>query len=201
MSNAAPQASGDSRQLTTLWARLRQVDRRLLALALLLPVLVAVWIPVLRPQVPAQPVAVAGPDVGAPAAAPLLESALPVALPAGSPAAIALLGRAVTAALAPYEPRWHPPQLATDGSIEATGIAPKPVAGLGAVALPELVPSAILLSPGGRSIAVVGGVPHTVGDRIGDHTLIAIEERSLRYRHGAEQLTVNLPDPGQRGTR
>lgn len=200
MSNSGPSSSGTPHQLAAVWARLRRVDRRLLALVLLLPVLVAVWIPVLRPQAP--PPMAAGPAmaVGAEAAAPMVETARPAALPDGSPAAIAQLGRAVTAALLPYEPRWQPTST-TAGPVAAAGLASEPVVDPASASPTELVPSAILLSPGGRSIAVVGGVPRTVGDRIGDHTLIAIEERCLRYRHGAEQLTVHLPDPGQRDTR
>jgi hypothetical protein len=124
-------------------------------------------------------------------------------MPPGSPAAIARLGDLVSKATAPYEPRWLP-TLATSAPAFAT-TTPASTLGsdtdAGAAAQPELVPSAILLSPGGKSMVIVGGVPRAVGDEVSGHLVVAIDERCVRYRRGTKDITVDLPTPGLRGNR
>ena len=171
----------------------RRFDPRLLALLALLPVLVAVWLPLLRGA--PSPAAGSPPDNAAAPwqAAPMAEAA--IALPAGSPAAVARFGAQLRADLAPYEPRWQPPTADSSAAGLLTNSPPR--AGDTTTNLPpELIPSAILLSPGSPAVAIVRGLPRTVGDDIGGHTLVAIEEGCVHYRRGSSAFTAHLPVTG-----
>lgn len=204
MSAPSTRTAGAPPPKSTLKARLLRTDRRLLGLVLLLPVLVAVWVPLLRGKPTPKPAAaIAGqPNEAAAAsipAAPLAEPRMPLALPAGSPAAVSQLGQQVAAALTPYEPRWQEPRKAAAITVDTPEPSRPPTDRASTAPPTELVPSAILLSPGARPMAIVGGVPRMVGDTIGAHTVLAIEERCVRYRRGAEDISVNLPPPASRG--
>ena len=170
----------------------------------LLPVFAVVWWPLLRgrertPPVAAQPTPPANPgaDPAAVAAAtPLAETA--AASPAGSAGAIAGLSRHIHTVAAPYRPRWRA------SAAQTTTLPPGPAASAAerADALPpELVPSAILLTPGAEPVAIVNGAPVRVGDSVAGLCLVAIHEHEVHWRHGDRTHAVPLPTPALRGSR
>lgn len=171
-------------------------DRRLLVLVLLLPVLVAVWIPLLAggsgPAVP--PVAAAA---APPPAAPDGETLAAPTADAVAPLDTSTLLTDVRARIAPYEPRW--PRVARD-PFAVVGAAPPPDAPTaltptGSTPAPALVPSAVLLSEGQPPVAIIGGRACRPGDDVADCHIVRIEERRVVYRRDGETFAVAIPSP------
>lgn len=172
----------------------RQPKRNLLLLALL-PVLVVAWLPLLtgpggtaRPApVPPGPITASDPnDATAAAAAPLGEIAFPASL------SLRPFEQRLQALARPYARRWSAdadpaPFRTTMGAAVATTDAPA----VGS----SWTPTAIVLSPSAPAIAIVQGAPRQVGDRIGERTLIAIEEHRVVYREGDVTIPIALPAP------
>lgn len=178
-------------------AFLRRQPKRNLLLVALLPVLVVAWLPLLRGRSDAQPTAAstpmaptangAPPPASAVAAAPLGEVAV-----AGTGLQLQPFEARLRALAQPYARRWsadHDPApfrttmgaAAASSAVPATGTT--------------WAPSAIVLSPDAPAIAIVQGAPRQVGDRIGERTLIAIEEHRVVYREGDVTIPIALPTP------
>ena len=181
-------------QRGSLTARLRRLPRRYLMLALLVPVLVVLWLPLLtgksrnerRPPPP--------PDTATatPSAAPAGETASTRTGASVAEAAAALEGR-LQQLLTPFAPRMSP----RDGNpFRAPVIAP---AVAEAMEDAELTPTTILLSANARPIAIIGGQPYCPGDTIGSRRIVAIEERRVLFREGNKTYAVSLPEPTLRG--
>lgn len=171
----------------TLLARLGRLQKRHLALALLVPVLVVLWLPLItgKKKSPNAPAA-----AGDPAAAPAGEPARPT-----NPidAALALDERLERLVL-PYEPRWSarrdPAPFRAPVVFAAETVANADAA---------LVPSSIVLSAGQAPFAIIAGHIYRPGDTIDGRSILAIEERRVLFREGNKTYAVSLPAPTLRG--
>lgn len=178
----------------SLSLRLRRLPRRYLLLALLVPVLVVLWLPLLtgksrkdrRPPSPQEAASTTPPAAPAGETAPARTGA------SVADAAAALDGR-LQRLLTPFVPRMAP----HDGNpFRAQVIAP---AIAEAKEDAELTPTTILLSANARPIAIIGGQPYCPGDAIGSRRIVAIEERRVLFREGNKTYAVSLPEPTLRG--
>lgn len=171
---------------SSIFARLRRAPKRNIALALLVPVLVVLWLPLLTGKKSrTTPAANEAPTDGTPAA-PAAETAAPV-----NPvvAAIALDERLQRLVL-PYEPRWSasrdPAPFRTPVVVAAETVADADAA---------LVPSSIVLSSGQTPFAIIGGHIYRPGDTVDGRSILAIEERRVLFRDGNKTYAVSLPAP------
>ncbi|MBL8728004.1 MAG: hypothetical protein JNM25_06210 [Planctomycetes bacterium] len=206
---AARAAAGDQRP--------PRLTRRHVVLIALLPVLVAVWIPVMsggrRPATatppspgvaPAPPVAAADDEPGEPGpppAAPGVETAAAVPLHRVV-AGAGELTRRLQALSTPFQPRWtrtagDPFAIATPAPVRTapTDIASLPRLELAARPDPDLVPTAVLLSAGQEPLAIIGGRTYRPGDEVAGHRIVTIEERRVVFRRGDRTLPVSIPAP------
>lgn len=172
-------------------------DRRLLVLVLLLPVLVAVWIPLLSGG-SAPSAAPAATPAAPPPAAPAGESvAVATAADAAAPFDTRTLLADVRDRIASYEPRWS--RVARDPfavvGAEPPAEAPVPITPTGTTPAAALVPSAVLLSEGQPPIAIVGGRACRPGDDVADCHIVRIEERRVVYRRNGVTFAVAIPSP------
>lgn len=177
-------------------ARTHRTSKRHIVLIALVPVLVAVWIPVLgggnrNPKALPAPAA-------PPAAAPAGEVAPPTT--AASPVDAAQLILDVRRRMAPYEPLWSAaagdPFVAGDAGerpAEARPEAPAPTAD--APRDVRLVPTTVLLSRGELPIAIIAGRQYRLGDEIDGNRITAIEEQRVVYRRGDEVFAVTIRQP------
>lgn len=191
--------AGTNAPLAAARAFLRRQPKRNLLLLALLPVLVVAWLPILTsrggtgtpaavppPVAPATNGAAAAP-VAPVAAAPLGEIAAPAA---GLP--LQPFEQRLQALARPYARRWSAaadpaPFRTTMGAAAASPAAPASGS--------SWTPTAIVLSPAAPAIAIVQGAPRQVGDRIGERTLVAIEEHRVVYREGDVTIPIALPIP------
>lgn len=188
----------------------RRFDKRLLAVVVLLPILVFAWLPLLQGKPPAPnangPATAASAPAAPPtaAAAPLVEARVSTAALAGSSASIAELGQRIRALTSPYEPRWHEPGYmppAVTKPVDPSAPAEVPPANAGTPPPAGLMPSAILLTPGGNSMALVRGKLRAVGDVVDGYLVVAIEAGRIDYRLFNNTFTVHMPAPGLGGSR
>lgn len=181
-------------------AWLRRQPRRNLLLLALVPVLVMMWLPLLKGQARNAPAAAPGAASSAMpadvAAAPLAESAPRAPGPAAI-AATAEFEARVKKLIEPYRPRWS-------GIAAMTTPEPAPQA---PAARPDpatwsaLVPTMILITRGAEPLAIVQGRTCRVGDNVAGRTIVAIEERRVIYRDGDNTITAAMassPPGGQR---
>lgn len=201
----SPRAAATPMAQALVWLRTRPPRQWLLAA--LLPVLVGAWLPLLRgradgpsaaPTTPSPAATNAGTFANPPpglapgpssplAAAPLGEIAAPLGALATQPfeQRLQALGRA-------YQPRWSaeadPAPFRSTLRAEVQG---NDTTAIGT----SWTPTAIVLSPTAPAIAIVQGAPRHVGDRIGERTLIAIEEHRIVYREGDVTIPIALPTP------
>jgi hypothetical protein len=194
--NTPSTPSGANAPLAAARAFLRRQPKRNLLLLALLPVLVVAWLPLLTGRGgAATPAAVTPPAAngaavapGAPvAAAPLGEIAA-----AGAGLPLQPFEQRLQALARPYSRRWSAdadpaPFRTTVGTAVASPVA--------AATSSSWSPTAIVLSPTAPAIAIVQGAPRQVGDRIGERTLIAIEEHRVVYREGDVTIPIALPAP------
>lgn len=172
------------------------MSKRHIVLIALVPVLVAVWIPVLgggtrNPKAPPTPAAV-------PPSAPAGEVATPTV--AASPADAAQLIVDVKRRMAPYQPLWSPaagdpfvPGDAAEERAEARPEASAPTADEPRDV--RLVPSTVLLSRGELPIAIIAGRQYRLGDEIDGNRITAIEEQRVVFRRGDEVFAVAIRQP------
>ncbi|MBL9079444.1 MAG: hypothetical protein JNL08_18220 [Planctomycetes bacterium] len=176
--------------------RPRRLDRRLLALVLLVPVLVVAWIPVLSGPAPRPSAAPRSTALPEPPPAPAGETAVP-SLP---PPDAATLAVRVQRQVAAFAARWSPTDadpFHPDSGAGAPRSEPKPTT----VPAPErshraeLVPTAVLQSQGELPLAIIGGQTYRPGDEVAGHRIVAIEERRVVFRRGDETFAVSIPQP------
>lgn len=192
-----PTTAGTNTPLAAARAFLRRQPKRNLMLLALLPVLVVAWLPLLTGRggsatpalVPPPPATngVAAASSAAMAAAPLGEIAA-----AGAGLPLQPFEQRLHALARPYTRRWSAdadptPFRTTMGNAVASPAAP--------AAGSSWTPTAIVLSPTAPAIAIVQGAPRQVGDRIGERTLVAIEEHRVVYREGDVTIPIALPIP------
>lgn len=208
----SPRAAATPMAQALVWLRTRPPRQWLLAA--LLPVLVGAWLPLLRgrtdgpsaaPTTPSSstttppPAATnagtfANPPPGlapgpssTPAAAPLGELAAPLGALATQP-----FEQRLQALRRAYQPRWSaeadPAPFRSTLRAEVQG---NDTTAIGT----SWTPTAIVLSPTAPAIAIVQGAPRHIGDRIGERTLIAIEEHRVVYREGDVTIPIALPTP------
>lgn len=193
--NAPTTPTGTNAPLAAARAFLRRQPKRNLLLLALLPVLVVAWLPLLTGGgSAARPAPL---PTGTPAANDANDSTAPAAAPLGEIAATAGLAlrpfeQRLQALARPYARRWSAdadpaPFRTTMGTAVASSVTPA----LGS----SWTPTAIVLSPTAPAIAIVQGAPRQVGDRIGERTLIAIEEHRVVYREGDVTIPIALPAP------
>lgn len=180
-------------------ARLR---RRNTLLVLLLPVLIAVWIPVLRgkpsPSAPPSP-----PPTVSPATGPAAAGEVQATTPAGAVvAATADITHRLQQLITPFTPRWS----LADGdpfAVDGTPVgAPAPAAPatetaptLTIVHDPHFVPSAVLISPNQPPLAIIDGRCRQVGDEIQGYRIVRIEERRVVFQQDGNSFAVPIPEP------
>jgi hypothetical protein len=191
--SASREHAGAATQQHPLVARLRRLPKRYFALALLLPVLVVLWLPLLTGKSKSRPAAATAATADAAvAAAPAAETAVPAGAeaPAATPIeAAAELNLRVAKMLEPFEPRWR--EAADPVPFRAPAVI---AAETLAAADAELVPTTIVLSSGQAPIAIIDGQAWRPGDSIGDRTIVAIEERRVLFREGNKTYAVSLPE-------
>lgn len=194
--NQSSTTAGTNTPLAAARAFLRRQPKRNLMLLALLPVLVVAWLPLLTgrggsatpPLVPPPATTgVAAASSAAMAAAPLGEIAA-----AGAGLPLQPFEQRLHALARPYTRRWSAdadptPFRTTMGNAVASPAAP--------AAGSSWTPTAIVLSPTAPAIAIVQGAPRQVGDRIGERTLVAIEEHRVVYREGDVTIPIALPIP------
>lgn len=188
MSAPAPASAAAARAL--VWLR-RQPRRHLLLLALV-PVLVAVWMPILTGGTPP-----AGVAASLSPAAPADGDVSALAAPAGETSAAALAAATIEATAAfeqrvrtltqPFRPRHAAPVAPAAPAEEPRRIDPTPPPAA------ELAPSAILLSRGSDPVAIVQGRAWRVGDVVAGHRIVAIEERRVVYGDGERTVIADIP--------
>jgi hypothetical protein len=171
----------------------RRRPRQTLLLGALLPVLVTVWMPVLRGSAP--------PAAG-PGSAPALATADPT--PTKShPVEAASLAERMERIRGHLGTRDRAP--AIDDPFAHDGAAPAPAVtrdGLpDDVRAADLTPTSIALSRVVHPIAIIRGRPYRPGDRIDDFVILAIEERRVLLGRGNDVWAVAIPEPtlGGRG--
>ena len=171
-----------------LLARLRRVPKRNLALVLLLPVLVALWLPLLTGTSRSRGVA-PPPGPGAPPSAPAAETAGEVT---GTDAvtAAASLSQRLQQLDTPFRARWSPAH--DPAPFRAPSIVSAETVSDAAA---ELVPSSIVLSEGQTPVAIIGGRTYRPGDQIHGRNILGIEERRVLFREGNKTYAVSLPEP------
>lgn len=188
-----------------------RLTRRHVVLIALVPVLFAVWIPVLsggsrRPAPAPTPTAVpaeTAPD--APPATPVAETAIESATDAGPLAAVVTSSNELTQRLSalstPFQPRWamrrsDPFQKPTGpGPETAPTPAPSPTQPMASRQDVDLAPAAVLLSAGQQPLAIIGGRTYRPGDEVLGHTIVAIEERRVVFRRADQTFAVSMPAP------
>ena len=194
--NPPTTTTGTNAPLAAARAFLRRQPKRNLLLLALLPVLVVAWLPLLTGRggsavpalVPPPPPATNGlAAASGAAAAPLGEIAA-----AGAGLPLQPFEQRLHALARPYTRRWSAdadpaPFRSTMGNAVASPAAP--------AAGSSWTPTAIVLSPTAPAIAIVQGAPRQVGDRIGERTLVAIEEHRVVYREGDVTIPIALPAP------
>lgn len=213
MSNpSSPRAANTPTDRAILWLRTRPPRQWLLAA--LLPVLVGAWLPLLRGRsdgpspAPMPQASSTTTPITAPANAGTFANPTPSLAPSpSSPLAAAPLGEIATPfgalAMQPfeqrlqvlsraYQPRWSAD--ADPAPFRSTLRAEVQSADTPAIGT-SWTPTAIVLSPSVPAIAIVQGAPRHVGDRIGERTLIAIEEHRVVYREGDVTIPIALPTP------
>lgn len=172
-------------------AWLRRQPKRNLLLVALVPLMVWLWLPLLRGDkrnpAPAPGTTGRTPNDAAPAATFAAPFAAPLAETAGPQA----LAQRLAASTAPFTPRWRElddpaPFRSTAPGAETT---PNPTGPT------NWTPTTIVLSAGAPPLAVVQGRPRQVGDRLGARELVAIEEHRIVWREGAVLIPVALPGP------
>ncbi|MBK8974939.1 MAG: hypothetical protein IPM29_03355 [Planctomycetes bacterium] len=189
--------------------RRRPAGRHLLLIALL-PVLVAVWIPILTDASHSEPPAVIAMRAPVPLAAAAAPAYVPPAAPLGETAAslpiptaglwtlpTAELAPRLGGLIAPFRPRWsegtrRDPFAPVEHSVEPIVAAP-------ASRIP--IPSSIVLSRTQPPIAVIGGRVCRQGDEVEGLVVIAIEERRVLFRDGDRICSATLPAPAFGGNR
>jgi hypothetical protein len=166
---------------------LRRTPRRHLALGALVPLLVALWLPILTGSAPADTVAARLADPAAAAAVPAAPAteAATRSLATATIGATAAFEQRVRELTKPFRPRW---QALTP---TASDPGPKP-ADAPAVSYSALVPTAILLSRGGEPVAIIQGLARKVGDVVAGSTIVAIEERRVVYREGGRTVAADM---------
>ncbi|MBL8749543.1 MAG: hypothetical protein JNK78_10315 [Planctomycetes bacterium] len=175
----------------TVLHRLRRMQKRNLVLLLLAPLLVGLWLPLLRgkPARTVKPPTNSSAPVETPAA-PAGEAVIPL-----SPieAATAIQDR-LAGLSAPFQPRW---------SALRGGEPFRPFEVVPTVTVADgdqtFTPTAIVLSTGKPPIAIIAGQTYRPGDSLGGRSIVAIEERRVVYREGNKTFAVPLPDPALRG--
>ncbi len=171
--------------------RLRRMPKRNLVLLLLAPVLVTLWLPLLRgkPARTAKPSANASTAVDTPAA-PAGETAAPL-----SPIEAAIQTQDRLAGLTtPLRPRWSP--VHGGEPFRPFDVVPTVTVADGDQ---TFTPTAIVLSAGRPPVAIIAGQMYRPGDSLGGRSIVAIEERRVVYRDGNKTVAVPLPDPALRG--
>lgn len=201
--NPPTTTTGTNAPLAAARAFLRRQPKRNLLLLALLPVLVVAWLPLLTgrggsatPAVvppPAAPAANPGSNALEPTTAPA-RAAAPLGEIAATGAGLPLqpFEQRLHALARPYSRRWSAdadpaPFRSTLGHAVASPVAPATGS--------SWAPTAIVLSPTAPAIAIVQGAPRQVGDRIGERTLVAIEEHRVVYREGDVTIPIALPAP------
>jgi hypothetical protein len=180
--------------------RLPRPSKKNAMLLALVPVLVVVWIPVLRgKQRPAPP----------PRPAPAIETDEPPAAPGVETAPTMPAASAVTGAsdlthrlqdlMVPFTARWSAadgdpfvPVDATPKPPDATQVPPGTPATQSDL---TLVPSAVLISRGDAPLAIIGGRSYRTGDHVDGRRIVGIEERRVLFEHGGKTFAVSLPQP------
>lgn len=199
MSAARPVASPATRPAAGA-PRPRALTRRHVMLVALLPVLVAVWIPLVGGGKRAAPVVPAVATPADPPPAPGVETA--AALPEVALAhSAASLTRHLQELSAPYRSRWT--AAAGDPFAAATSATVRMQVPIDDAALPasdtprsvRLAPSAVLISPGQEPMAIIRGRVCRPGDEVDGHRIVAIEERRVVFRDGGQTFSVSIPAP------
>ena len=197
--NATATPAGTSSPLAAVRAFLRRQPKRNLLLAALLPVLVGAWLPILRgrsdaaPTPPAVPSSqpTSGPTPPA-AAAPIAAAPLGEVANLAPGMALQPFEHRLQALARPYARRWSPDHDPAPFRTTMGAAVANPTAAAGG---PTWTPTALVLSPSAPAIAIVQGAPRQVGDRIGERTLITIEEHRVVYREGDVTIPIALPAP------
>ncbi|MEM7202800.1 MAG: hypothetical protein AAF628_21250 [Planctomycetota bacterium] len=187
------------------FASFRQNPTKTVMLVALLPVMVVVWIPVLRPAAPR--------PVDASASLSPAGQAVPATVVADVEEASGVEGPAVdTDALRELVDR----ALGRAGPRQVAGVLGDPFGGTSPVpAVPlaetmldesslapapaELVPSSVMLSSAQDPIAVIRGRACRRGDEIDGFVVVSIEERRvlLQSRESGRVFTIDMPVPGK----
>lgn len=192
----------------------RRLTRRHLVLLALVPVLCAVWVPVLtggsrRPPpapVPKTSPVEPGAATEAPPAAPTGEVAAADPADASAPlASVVVTSNELTQRLAalatPFQPRWtvrrSDPFQKPPAAVTAAAPAPSPSPSVPVANRQDqdLAPAAVLLSPGQQPLAIIGGRTYRPGDDVAGHTIVAIEERRVVFRRADQTFAVSMPAP------